>query len=522
MEDKRDKKKTKIINSTVVGMAQNEQVQKHGEAASQIIQGYKGVRYDSFGNELAYKGRNLKNISEYKVNPEYESQNIKQQSGFSAELIKEARDNKEAIKSGNPNRTSTTDGIGQGNHQQYDHVTLDGDGNVIDKTGSQMKFLNIDKKGKVTVIENIVKDSSWERYDGYIDIPDDQYDVAIKYADEKSAELREQARALRKKGNIDKAKEIEDKANKYENSKGKIRKSGVKESEAIESRVKPKQFVTKEVISDSHKAGIEAAKGAAILSGSISCAQNLYSVINEGKPMDEAILDVTETTLKSSGVAYGVGAIGTGIKSVMHTSKNEVMRKLGTTNAPTMIATGAIQVSKSIKSYANGEIDEVELLEELGEKGTGMVAAGFGTAFGTVAGTFILPGVGSVVGGFLGSMIAYTVSGILYHESLDALKGAKISGERRKVVEELSRKSIEEMKRYQKALIQHSSNELKRREECLNTFFEGIYESIVDNNINMFFDNINGIGKEVGIELEFNTFEEFDEAMNNDDFILII
>lgn len=522
MANEEKSKKRKIINTTTVGMSQNELIQRNGEAAGQIIQGYKGVRYDNAGNELEYKGRSLKDISKYKVNKDYKSQNIKQQSGFSAEIIKEARDNKEAIKSGNLNRTTTTDGIGQSNHQQYDHVILDENGNIISGSGSQMKFLNIDAKGRVTVVEKIVNDSTWDKYDGYIDIPEDQYDVAIKYAETKAEELQRQANEQKASGNFEKAKELQNKSDKYEKSKKKLRKSNVKESEAIEARITPEKFVIKEVIKDSHNAGIEAAKGAAILGGSISCAQNIYCVLNDDKSIDEAVIDIAKTTGKVGVTAYGIGASGTAIKSIMHTSKNTLTRGLSTTNAPAMIATATVEIGKSIKRYINEDIDEVELLEELGEKGTGMIAAGFGTAVGTAVGTIILPGAGSVVGGLVGGMISYTISGVLYKTTLDAFKGAKISSERRIVMEQLSRECIREMQRYQKILTESAIKEFKRREDVLSCIFHDINESILENNIDGLLDSINGIGEELGVSLEFNTFEEFETAIDDDNFILIL
>ncbi len=526
MENKKAKGKKHIINETTIGMAQNNLIQKNGEAASQMIQAYEGVRYDSLGKDIGHKGRSLKGINNYRISDNYKSQNIKQQSGFSAELIKEARDNKKSIKASNPNRTRTTDGIGQGNHQQYDHVILDGDGNIIGGTGTQMKFLGINKNGRVTVVDKIANDPKWERYDGYIDIPEDQYITAIEYADNRANKLMEQARNLRDRGNIAKADELENKAKRYESSKDRIRNSNVKEIEAIEARLNPKKFVTEELLKDSHESGVETAKGAAILSGSISCAQNLYSILYEDKPIDDAIIDVTKTTVTAGTTAYGIGVSGTVIKSVMHTSKNTMTRRLGTTNAPVMIATGTVEVTKSITKYAKGEIDEAELFEELGEKGTGMVAAGFGAAIGAAAGSIILPGAGTLtgakMGAFAGSMIAYTTSSILYNGALCALKDAKISEERRKVIEDLSKRSIEAMHTYQDVLVGYSDLEYQRREKSLDTLFHGIYESIINNNMDNFFKNINGIGKKFGIELEFQTFEEFDHAMSDDDFILII
>lgn len=518
-KERKDEEEKTLVNETVVGMAQSEMIQRHGEGASQMMQSYKGVRYDAFGEDLNHQGRSLKDIANYKVNKDYESQNIKQQSGFSAELVKEARDNKEAIKNRDPKRTRTTDGIGNANDQRHDHITVDEYGNVVDGSGSQMKFLKIDSKGRVKVVDEIVQDESWKRYNS-IEIPEDQYDKAIKYADDKSAELREQAKNLRDRGNQEKAAEIEERAQKYEDSKKKIKKSNVREDEAINARIDPKQFTIKEVLGDSHKAGLEAAKGAAIVGGGISVGQNIYAVLAHEKSLEDAMLDVADTTIKSGGVAYVVGGAGTGLKSVMHSSKNGLVRKIGTTNAPALIATGVIQIGKSFKRYAENEIDEIELLEELGEKGTSMVAGGMGATLGSAAGTFILPGIGTVVGGFVGSMVAYTLSSVYYNEVLNVLKYLEVSEERRRVLEAIAESSIREMKKYQSALIEYTNSEFDKREESLETLFAGISNSINNDNVDGLFNNINGIGIEFGLDLEFKTFEEFDEAMSDENFIL--
>ena len=53
-----------------IEMAQDSLIQIEGEAAAQIIQAYKGVRYDSQGKDLNHKGRSLKQIKDYKLNPQ--------------------------------------------------------------------------------------------------------------------------------------------------------------------------------------------------------------------------------------------------------------------------------------------------------------------------------------------------------------------------------------------------------------------------------------------------------------------
>ncbi len=525
--EKSAKSNENVINSTIIGMTQGELVQQHGEAASQMIQALKGTRYDSAGNDLGHQGRSLQGIRKYGTSKEYKEQNIKQQSGFSAELIKEARDNKDAVLNGDPNRTRTTDGIGQTNNTQYDHVKVDANGNPIEGSGSQMKFLQtgVDKDGDRTfkVMDKLAKQEDWDRYDGVVDIPKGDYKDALKYADKQVKKLHEQAKKARESGKSDIADKLDKQADGYEKSKERIRESNVGDSEAIQARTNPNKFVAKEVVKDSHNAGIEAAKGALIISGSISAAQNIYAVVAEDKPIDEAILDVAKTTVKSGAVAYGIGAGGTAIKAMMHSSSKEIVRRAGNTNVPVMIATSAVEITKSMKKYSIGEIDEVELLEELGEKGTGMVAAGFASAVGaTVGGTIgtVIPvvgtAIGATVGTFIGSMIGYSSSSMLYKGSLEALKGAKISAERRAVIEEISNQAIKETENYRKSLIEFAKSEYNKREEVFYSIFKGIEDSILLNDIDGFILGMNKVGNEFGVKLRFNSFEEIDAFMSDD------
>lgn len=501
------------VNTATVGMAQHYHIQKNGEAASQILQAYTGKRYDSNGNEIIFKGRSLKKISEYKINPEYRQQNINQQAGFSAELIKEARDNKKAILSGSNTRTRTTDGLGKTNDQVEDHVLVDGAGTVIQDSGSQMKFLGVTKDGKYTVIEKIVKEKDWERY-STIDVPADQYSGALQYADEQAKKLREQAQKLREKGKIAEAVEKEKLAQKYKDAKTRIRKSNLTLQEAKDARLNPKEFVKKEVMTDSYNAGVEAAKSAMIMSGAISIAQNMYSVISEEKPINEAAEDVVKTTLASGAMAYIVGGSGTAIKAIMHSSNNIGVRRLGTTNAPAMIATASVEVTKSIGRYAKGDIDELALLQELGEKGTGMLATGFATAVGTI--------VAGPLGGIVGSMIGYNSGVMIYNGALAVLEGAKISRERRKVIEALAENAIAEMTQYKEELKSYTAQQYKHREEVYNQLFVSMEKSLMRNDINGYIAAIDDFGSFMGVKLSLNSREEMDAFMSNPNTVFVL
>lgn len=518
MKEKENKNKDKV--NIISGISQSNLNQLHGEGASQILQAYKGIRIDSLGNEIAHHGRGLKQISEYEIDSKNSYGSYKQQAGFSGELIKEARDNKESILKGEESRTRTTDGIGKTNDQYHDHIKVDRNGNVIEGSGSQMKI-----KGKYSTdaeirksSENIVQDmisKKWDKYqDSPMDLPTEQVEYAKKFAQDKANELRKQADKYRTSGNENKALMLEDKAQKYEKARDNIRDSGVSSEDAMNARMNPEKFVKKEMINNCHNAGVQAAKSSFILSGAISGAQNIYSVVFEEKEMEDAIKDVAITTATSTVTGYVVGASGTAIKAMMHSSKNSIARTIGKSNAPTMISTGILEVGKSLTSYAKGEIDEEQLLVELGEKGTGMVAASYGTAIGTA----ILPGLGSIVGG----MVGYTVSSILYNGSLDALKSARISEERRIIIERVIEESIQRMKEHEREFKMKASSQLEYREVLFSDILNGMRNGILNDNIEDFFTNVNTLGKFFGFNLEFNTFDEFDDFMSDDDTILVL
>lgn len=522
-----ERNKEKKDMSIALEMASHETVQIEGEAASQILQAYEGVRFDSSGRDIGHQGRSLKRIKDYNLNenPVYAERNIKQQSGFDAELIHEVRVNKENIRNGSQERIRTTDGIGMTNDTQYDHVIVEKNGKVRAGSGSQMKFYGTkEKKDGITyrVIEKLVNDESWERYDGSVDIPSEQFEGAKKYAGKQAENYRKQAEDLRKQGDKEKADFLARKAKKYEVASKKIRKSNVSSSEAIEARMAPELFVTSEFIGDVHKGGVSVAKGAIICSSVISGAQNMYSYASGDKSVGEALLFTMKDTAEAGLVGYGTGVAGTSIKALMHKSGNELIRRCGNTNLPTAIASGIIETSKSIKRYADGEISERRLVEELGEKGVGMMASGYGASVGTMAGyalgtvvPFIGNAAGAFIGGFVGSMVGCAISGTLYEGALYSLKSLELSEERRHIIEAMAQKAIDENNRYIDELNSYLINIQEDFRQDTMQMLDDMQRCILNTDIEGYINSIVTFGNKFGIKMEYETFKEFDDIMNS-------
>ena len=356
----------------------------------------------------------------------------------------------------------------------------------------------------------------YEKYKGSeIDVPSDQYeDIQHRYS-EQIDKLEQQEQGLRADGEYDKADQKRDQIERKKDVKKRLRSSGVSTEEALEARKKPVLSTAKDMGRGSHRAGLEAAKGAAVISGAISIVQNSIAFAQGDKDLQEALTDTAKTTAKSVGIAYISGAAGSLIKSGLQQSKSVYLRGLAKTSLPALAVTTCIETGKCFKRYIQGEIDEVELLQDLGKTGTGMVAGGLGAALGRIA--IPIPVVGAIVGG----MIGYTINSLFYTEALNALQGAKESEEhyyRTKAICEAARSQLHAYEQRIRAEFEAQFTDSVR---FYQDAFERLNESILSGDRTRFERSIQSFADRLGKALRYKTFSEFDDAMNSDRTILI-
>lgn len=505
MSNEKEEKKHSGFTDSVIGASTTENIERFGRASAEFLKGYKGTT-DELGNTIR---KGLKEISGSKVHPDYEYINIKQQSGFSAEVNYVDKKNAENIIKRDNTRIHRSNDIGRGNDTQFDVLSVDELGNPT--WGAQMKFCG--KFGSIEEINNSSRDlvnklasDKWERYRGNkILVPEEQFDVAKKYAEETSQNLSQQSQKFREQGNIEKANLLEKKSQIYKQISMDIENSGITSKEAIFLREHPKLATAKYVAQTAHRSGMENAKGAAVISGTISTAQNVVAVVKGDKDGKEAIKSISKDTLNGAVTGYIIGAGDTAIRGFMASSKSSVFVNLSKSSMPAMIAGATVQVGKSLIRYANGEINSLELIEELGEKGTGMMAASFGAAVGTM----VFPGIGTVVGG----MVGYMVSSTMYNASLQVLRNERFSKERRDRIHAIANAAIEAMRIQGNELLLITNQFYENRREIFESNISAINQASISGNIEQFTEGLNNIAIEMGEVLQFKNFQEFDIFM---------
>ena len=501
--NKEKKDKEKSIDNIVLGNAASEVVNRYGSAVKEHFVAYSGVDNEA-GKELT---KGLKEISQYKVNPENEYSNLKQQAGFSAEVKHVARKNAENIINKNGERVVRTDDVGRVNDQLYDHITYDKHGNIIEQ--SQMKFVG---KNSSEALQKLAS-KDYQKYldnDAPMYVPSEQYDGIKKEALEKAESCYEQAERLKQDGKLDIAEKKIEEAKKYEKINKNVRKAESSSDEAMEARLKPEVSTAKDIVKLGHRAGLEQAKMGAAIGGGISIIRNCVDCFNGDKEPEEAIKDVLLDTGKAAAVSYGTAFTGSLIKGAMQNSKNAILQNVSKTSLPAMLVTTTLEIGKTFKRYFIGEIDGVQCFEELGEKGVGMISSSMFAVFFQTA--IPIP----VVGALVGSMVGYSFSSAYYREILNVFKEAKLAHERRLKIESECAEAIKMIREYRSILEELISEYLVDHITVFNDALNQMNSALELGDIDLFIEGNNKIINKLGKKVKFNSFKEIDDFMNSD------
>lgn len=502
-----NKKKEKIDNLINVSIAiqQQEKINRYGDAIKEHLVAYGGV--DNGKNGIKLK-KSLKSISKSKINQEYKKSNYKQQAGFSAEVKEVANKNAENIIKGTNKRKIRADDIGKVNDSLFDHFELDGKGNILSKSASQMKFVGNNSKDSLNRLMSN-KFSKYIENDVKIEVPSDYYDGIMNEADSAIKKLNNQLKNQLNKGNIEQANQLRKKIDKYKKIQKNLKKSSVSNKEAIFARKHPKLSTAKSVTKLSVDAGIETAKSSAMIGGSVSLVRNIVSYAKGEEDKDTALINVTKDTTFSLASGYGTGHVGATVKGLMQNSKNQSVRNLSKTNLPAVMVQVAITSYKTLSKYFSGEINDKECLENLGEEGTGMISSALYSTIGQMI--IPIPVVGSVIGG----MVGYAISSASYCLLMDSLKKYQLSKEQREAIENECAEQIKLLKEYRFELNNLINDYVSSKTLVFEQSFNIIKSSFELDDIDGFICGTNKVVDTLGGEIQFSSFDEFDTLMNS-------
>lgn len=490
-----------------------------GDVAKRYGSAIKGhlVAYNGIDNENGIKLHDsLKSISQHKINPEHKYSNMKQRAGYAAEVKDTARVNAERAIKGDPTRKVRTDDLGKVNDQRVDHYDVDKNGQIIEGSGSQMKFVGKTPEEAFDKLRSKKYDKYFES-DNKIDVPSDQYDGIIKAADKQLEKLHKQLEAQTEKGNPEQIEKIKQQIEKCEKIKKNVRKSTVSTKGAGSAAAHPLLSTAGDVIKVANRAGLESAAIGAGVGGTVSLVKNLVACIKGDKESEEAAKDVAKDTAGAAGTAYASGAGGALIKGFAQNSSKAAIRNFANSplNLPGTIATFTVTAAKKIYAYFDGKITGEECVNQLKEDGIGTIGAMYGSCY--VVGLF---GTGvnavSLFASMAGGMIGYAVASACYSVlSYIFEKDARLAREERIRVEQECEQHIALIKAYRSQLNDTINQYLKDKMEVFNDSFDAIKNSLCIGDIDGFIAGSNKITEALGGQVQYSDKKGFDALMNS-------
>jgi ribosomal protein S5 len=458
-------------------------------------------------------------IYSHKINPEHRNSNINQQAGFSAEVKTAAREAAERIIRGGKSKVIRTDDmrkqtdgkggiIGGTNDQLYDIAEVDANGNYIEGSGRQLKYIGKTPKDCADGLLNKSMDK-YREADVPIEVPSDYFDTVKKELEIKADDVKKKIAAAEAKGNTELVNKRKAELERIEKTSKNLKKGKLTKDQAIEARLHPTWSTAKDIIEVGHRGGVEAAKSGVAIGGGIALIRNSVAVIKGDKEPTDAAIDIVCDTATAGALSYATGFTGAAIKGSMQNASSTYVRVLSKTNLPATVATTVFEVGKTLKRYAQGDIDGTDCLIELGEKGTGMLAGGMGAAIGQI----VIPV--PIVGGFIGGMVGYAMSSAYYNNLVTALKEAKLAKEERLIIEAECREAIAEIKRYRLEMELVINNYLQEHTRVFSEAFADMEAAYNTGDVDGFIGGANRITEKLGGEPLFRNKREFDEIMAN-------
>lgn len=519
MPQKKRSKEDDLIRAGIAG-ASYETVQRYGSAVKEHLAAYSGVDNEvinpTTGKALELQ-KSLKSIKAQGTNDEFAFSIRQQKAGWAAEVKDTANVNAKKIIAGDSTRKIRHDDLPNtpANHPLFDHIEIDKNGNIIDGSGTQMKFIGsaeIDPSG-VGNAERALKKLQSKEFQKYIDndvkieVPKDEYQQMIDRATGEINSLQEQLERVKASGNAEAVAKIEKKIENLNKLKKNLRPSTLTRKEALEAVDSPTLSTVKSVAKISHQAGAKTAKTSALIGGSAALVRNIVGMCKGEVEAEDAVKNVIKDTAQSAALGYGTGFAGSAIKGAMQNSASGYTRALARTNVAGTIVSVAVSTSKTLVRYFNGEIDGVQCVETLGEQGTGMIAASMFSVIGQVA--IPIP----VVGGLIGGMVGYALSSATYGILTSSLKEAKLAHEERIAIEKACAEHIQMIREYRAQMNAIINEYLSDVMNVFNESFIGIKDALAIGDVDLFIESANSITDALGGNKPFETMEDFNEKM---------
>lgn len=269
-----------------------------------------------------------------------------------------------------------------------------------------------------------------------------------------------------------------------------------------------RKFEIKQYSREMVNTGANMAASTAIITGVISGVQNMYAVLQDRKELDKAIKDIGVDVVRS-GVRGGI----TGALSSAFRIGGRKIPLLKDASCATVMAAGVVDGGVAVYEYARGEIDAIQLVEQLQD--TTIKSAT--TIYFTKAATYMLGATNPFI-----PIAIYSVANYVIASTREIIRNAKLNAEEYDRLTKLNDEMTKEIEKFHVQLIlQMEKYEIQQKQllqKLLKEFDEGI---VSGNNCDSAIYAIIDFANQTGISLQHVDFNDFSKDMvSNSSFIL--
>lgn len=262
-----------------------------------------------------------------------------------------------------------------------------------------------------------------------------------------------------------------------------------------------------------HRAGMEAAAGAAVFTSAMAAVDNIVAVIEGKKEPEEAIRDIVKVTGTSAVISYAAGGAVSVISHSLSASSDSLARMLGQAGVPGKIVAVVLSTAGIIKSYISGNLTASECVAQLGETGIAASTA----AAGMYVGTALIPV--PVIGTLIGGTVGYLLSGKVFTALSSALSSAKLAREERIRIEKECEESIRRIQEYRRQLDEITEKYFRENRKVFNEALGDMASGLRLGDADGYIHGADQIIRRLGGKVSFRNMDEFDDLMKNDDII---
>lgn len=252
----------------------------------------------------------------------------------------------------------------------------------------------------------------------------------------------------------------------------------------------------------------------------VKVAQGEESLSNTTKEMGKFAVDVA--------IAGGKHKLKVDkLANKLASSKNPYLNNIAESEEIAQIINVTTIIQEAAKKYINGEIDENEFIEEVGEKGTTIVAGMIskqlgkevGGIIGAVMGTIASPGVGTVAGHVVGEVVGIIITTVACSSILSIYNTSKHFNDyklKESQIKQLELEALKEMENQRDKFRNIIEKEYNYWDENIKDGFNMIISSACEQTFNLqgITDGLDKILKLFGKSVEFKNLDEYENQLD--------